>query len=239
MPYNRFYSPKTFKKSQEIILKEDEFKHLKVMRLEEGEDCEVVNGKHQLAIADIKSIQKSQAVLIVKKVIKKNPPPLNVVCIAFLKAKKLELVLEKATELSITEFWIYKAEKSEVNELKKNQIERFEKILISALKQCGRYDLPQLKFYDSIQKMPNFNGLKFYGDISEKASPFYNHLANEEPKLILIGPESGSSKKELTFFKESNFVGVKLSEFVLRAETAAIAAASLMSHASLKSSFDK
>jgi len=233
MPHNRFYSAKEFKNSQEIILKDDEQKHFKVMRLEEGESCEVVNGKHQLAIAEVKDIQKSQTTLIIKKVIKKAPLTSNVLCLSFLKAKKLDLILEKATELSITEFWIFKADKSEIKELKKGQIERFEKILVSALKQCGRLDLPKLEFYDSIQKIPSFKGLKFYGDTSEKALPFYHHLTCNKPTLAIIGPESGFSKKEITYLKELNFIGVKLSEFILRTETAAIVSASLMSHASL------
>jgi len=234
MPHNRFYSPERFEKSQEIILKDDELKHFKVMRLEVNDTCEIVNGMHQLAIAEVKSSQKSQALLVVKKVIKKPPPLTNILCIAFLKAKKLELILEKATELSITEFWIYKAEKSEIKEIKKNQIERFEKILISALKQCGRFDLPKITFYQSVQKLPKFKGLSFYGDTSENAPLFYSLLKGEKPKLTLIGPESGFSKKEITYFNESGFMGVKLSEFILRVETAAITAASLMSHASIK-----
>ncbi len=233
MPHNRFFSTKELKKAQEIILEDDELKHFRVMRLEEGEDCEVVNGKHQLATAEIKDIKKSQVTLVIKKVIKQDPPSQNVLCIPFLKAKKLELILEKATELSITEFWIYKADKSEIKELKKSQIERFEKILISALKQCGRLDFPKLMFYDSIQKIPNFNGLKFYGDTSEDAPLFYHHLTNDKPKVAIIGPESGLSQKEIAYLKKINFIGVKLSEFILRAETAAIASASLMSHASL------
>jgi 16S rRNA (uracil1498-N3)-methyltransferase len=234
MPFNRFYYPFDLKKNQKIVFKDEEFNHLKVMRLKENDQCDIVNGNNLLAKAVIYEIQTKQAILYVKSIEKKTLPLTNVLCTALLKPKKLELILEKGIELAITKFCFFTAERSTIKEFKKNQIQRLEKILIAAIKQCGRFDIPKIEFFNSLSKTLSFNGVKYFGDTSETALPFNYFLPNNKPKMIVIGPEKGFTNDEIKLLENNNVKGIKLAQFILKAETAAISAASLMAQASLE-----
>jgi 16S rRNA (uracil1498-N3)-methyltransferase len=133
--------------------------------------------------------------------------------------ERLEWFVEKATEIGITEISLIKCQNSERREVK---IERLEKILISAVKQSGRYFMPQLnplvKWTDFLQNNPN--GLIAHCREGEKMkidTSFQN-------KVIVIGPEGDFTLEEIELALTTGYVPITLGQNRLRTETAALVA---------------
>lgn len=227
MPENRFYLDTPFQKGASK-LDGEEFKHLKVMRGEEGDTIELVNGRNQLAQAKITQVEKHQALLELIKVTDHPPPKRQIILAqAYLRPKNLDLVIEKGTELGATAFWLFTGERSEKDSLSDNQLHRLESITISALKQCGRLDLPQIVQLPPLAKWKEKPpGKLYFGDPRST-----QHFAPASDITIFIGPEKGFSSKEESFLQKTLHVqGIRLNPNILRAETAAICALSLINY---------
>ncbi len=137
MPIERFYFDGELKGM--IRLEGQEYHHLMhVMRIRIGEDVELVNGRGDLAIARLESISKYNAELIVLT-LTSTPllPERLTLAIPLMRPAKLELVVEKCTELGAGAFFFYTAQFSEKHDLSDHQLERLQHIAISAMKQCG------------------------------------------------------------------------------------------------------
>lgn len=164
----------------------------------------------------------------------------------FLKADKLELVLQKATELNA--HTLYAANmKNCVAQYKDNKlpqkIERWQKIIKEAAQQCGRSKLPvleaQLSVEEIIAKETNPNTLMLVAYENEQSLTLKealqrNGVNGEENSfsrvLIFIGPEGGLTPQEVADFEEAGVKSVTLGHTILRAETAAIGAVSMLQY---------
>ena len=135
--------------------------------------------------------------------------------IPILKPANLELAIEKSTELGASAFYIYAADHSEKKSLSENHLRRLRLITISALKQCGRLDLPPLSIYPTLQDLPLIPGT-CYGDLEASAPP------SPSTPLFISGPERGFSDVEIAYLREKA-EGISLGPNTLRAETAPIA----------------
>lgn len=218
MPAERFYIDAELKNS--VSLSGQERHHLiDVMRARIGDEIELVNGKGSLAKAKISAITKRDATLEIFDLTETAAPipRLNLI-IPLMRPSKLELDIEKCTELGADAFFLYAAEYSEKKELSENSRERLKNIAIASMKQCGRLDLPPIHHlrFDQILDLP---GTLLFGDPRKETAPKqFQGLLN-----IITGPERGFSPKELKKLEEKG-VGIKLHKNVLRAETAPIAA---------------
>ncbi len=222
MPENRFFLNAPFHKGS-VKLDGEEFHHLKVMRGNVGDLIELVNGQNQLAHAKITSLEKNSATLEMQSITNGSPPPRQIIlALAYLRPKNLDLVIEKGTELGATAFWLFPGERSEKESLSANQSQRLHTLTISALKQCGRLDLPQIVEMPPLAKWTQMPpGELFFGDLHSQA-PFHS----SGDVTIFIGPEKGFSSKEEQWLKQ-RAKGIKLNPHILRAETAALCALSL------------
>lgn len=235
MPAERYYSPQEFQEQNTITLEGAELHHLvNVMRNSVGDNVEVVNGLGQLARASIIDIEKKRSLLKIETVMQAitlDQPFILVQAIPRL--NKLEIILEKATELGITEVWLFPSSHSEKKEFSENQTERLHTILIAAMKQCGRLFLPDLIMMPPLKQWQPFYLPAFFGDINPDAPSFQKIWEQQHPKegsIIAIGPESGFTDEEINILKKLGATGIKINNNILRTETAAIAAISLMSH---------
>lgn len=227
MPINRFFIDSPLEKDTSVQLPEEEAKHCKVMRISEGDNVELINGLHILAKGTINFISKKQTKVHITSILKKPPRKQKLIlCQSYTKPAKIDWILEKGTELGVDHFVLFKTKHAEKELSSKS--ERHRGILIASMKQCGRYDLPQIEYTNGLKPMTNTH--IFFGDLSEKA-PFYptyiQTLTSNKNIAFINGPESGFTNDETALFtREYGATGVSLHPNVLRTETAAICAMS-------------
>jgi 16S rRNA (uracil1498-N3)-methyltransferase len=195
------------------------------MRVRIGEEVELVNGRGSLATATVLAITKHNASLaVLSTTLTPLPEPKCILAIPLMRLPKLELIIEKCTELGADAFWLYPAHHSEKDDLSPNQFERLTHIAISAMKQCGRLDLPPIKIHSHFQDLFGKPYKYLFGDTRPDAPKF----TAEEKIVFITGPEKGFSEKEVNLLEKSA-LGVRLNKNILRAETAPIAATCLFS----------
>jgi 16S rRNA (uracil1498-N3)-methyltransferase len=222
MPADRFYYDGSLTKGTTILLNETEQQHLRVMRIAVGEEVELVNGKGALARGKLTALDKKQVSFHILE--SHLSPPLSPqisLGIPLMRPNKLDLIVEKGTELGAAAFYFYPADYSEKSELSTNQLQRLRALSISALKQSGRLYLPSFQILARFEEL--FLGAPvLYGDTRATTGPTKTASA-----LFITGPERGFSPKELALLSQKG-TGVSLSPCILRAETAPLAALSLL-----------
>lgn len=229
MPQDRFFIPALFSSGQTLSLEDLEFHHLAhVMRIKENETIELVNGQGQLASATVLQMGKKNAQLKIDSLINEPKPTDRLILAQALpRLNRLDLILEKTTELGVTEIWLFPGKLSEKKEYNP---QRAEQILINAMKQSGRLFLPALRYFPSLEKCPIETIPFYFGDLSEGALPLKIAAAG-----IFIGPEKGFSENEIEWLKK-HAQGVKINRNVLRTDTAAIASIALLANLQTKHS---
>ncbi len=238
MPH-RFFVNKISENIAEIA--GDDFNHIvNVLRLKKDDEIYVFNYEYGEYAARIKEINNKEKKVVVnlKELIRKrekNNIKLYAI-ISLIKKEKWEFVLEKLTEIGIDFIIPYAAKRSVVKIEKVNEKkERWKKIIYSAVKQCGRLSEPEIK--DIIFNIDDLkledNSQKFF--IWEKEEK--NFLIDEAVKLdkkikniyFITGPEGGFENDEAEKLLKSGFIPVSLGDTVLRAETAIISVAGVLS----------
>lgn len=219
MPHERFFVADSLSKGKELSLVDAEFHHLRhVMRLSAGEEIELVNGRHQCARAELIRVERQSASARILSVEQKPPGRSLILAQAIPRQNRLDTILEKGCELGATTFWLFPGEHSEKREYNEK---RLTTILISAMKQCGRWDLPELLLRPPLVQWKNLEGSLLFGD-TEPEAPFLSALPQEEPIILCIGPEKGFSEKEVAYLRKHG-KGIRLNPHILRTDTAAIA----------------
>ena len=215
-----------------ISFPEEESKHIvKVLRMKEGDrfcvtngngslfDAELVDAHPKRAMADLSNQRNGYDIRDYKLSIAIAPTKLN---------ERTEWFLEKATEIGIDEvklFASYHSERRAAN------VERFRKIVVSAMKQSVKSKMPLVEEMVSFDKLvkQNFDGQKFIAwiddDVKDQLCDLYKKGENA---IVLIGPEGDFSKEEVELAKENGYIPVSLGEARLRTETAAVVACHTM-----------
>jgi len=176
----------------------------------------------------ITMISKKEGVFEKRGVEKNYIPEKKVTLLmSVIKKENFELVVEKATELGVTEIVPIVTERTLVKNL---NIERLRKIMIEASEQCGRGDIPtlgeSLDLKAALENYPDIIAFDITGgkfeNINQKSET--SSLRTFSSSALLIGPEGGWSEKELALLTEKSITLAKLGDTTLRAETAAIVA---------------
>lgn len=216
-----------------VVTKEDEHHIKNVMRFKKNQKIEIVY-QNVLYIAKIISldplmIEKTE--LIKQTLIQR---PFTRIIIPFLKETKIDIILQKATELGVNEIMFYKAERSIIklddSKLAK-KITRWTKICKEASEQSKRVDIPQITQLNK-EFLDNCDGLSLICEPSAKQSiQMYLKMLDTYDKInILIGPEGGFSKNELSYYEKNNFVAVRFGRNILRTETVPLFLLSVISY---------
>lgn len=225
MSINRYFIDSLLNPGTSVLLDNDEFHHLKVLRAKAGEEIELVNGCGALASARIERLDKNAAHLKVIDCTEQPRPDASVsLCMGLIRSSRLEWAVEKATELGVDTLFLFQADLSEKLSLSTHQIKRLRHLAISALKQCNRLYLPEILLVSLEEVLSKKDVTILYGDMKEHA-PWIGRL--DHSVLFVSGPEKGFSDRELRLL-QSKGQGVKLSHNILRAETAPLAALSIL-----------
>lgn len=233
MPAERFFLVHSLQKNESIIIKDEEYHHLvRVMRNKVGDQVEIINGNGVLAIAEIVAIEKKQASLIIKDRFVSVPPKLKITLLQSIpKPNRLDNIVEKCTELGVTDICLIATQKSDRKELSEDQLKRLAYLSIAAAKQSGRLFLPRITIHNQSLDFPK--STCFYGDVDPSAPLLVDFIQKNQLSsniVVAIGPESGFTDEELRKFKSKGFQGIHLNKAILRTDTAAITAIALISH---------
>jgi 16S rRNA (uracil1498-N3)-methyltransferase len=234
MPHHRYYFDAFFQENETIVLANDEFHHLaRVLRAKKGECVELVNGRGQIAQATVMELKKHVAELQIHRASEEITQKTPLILVqALTRMNHLEWTIEKGTELGVSAFWLFPGILSEKTLLSQTQCARLKHLVISAMKQCGRLDLPAIEIKPPLLKWTALPGTLLFGDTVEQA-PYLWDLPLIKPLpapiFIFIGPESGFDAKEHVFLQDSLYAkGVRLHSNILRTETAPLVALSLI-----------
>jgi 16S rRNA (uracil1498-N3)-methyltransferase len=241
MPIDRYYSPLDLIAGAQLSLQDQEFHHLvHVTRNQCGDNIELVNGRGALANATIHAIKKKEAILTINDVVTKPPPQVEVVLAqAIPRMNRLDFILEKGTELGMTQLWLFPAKESERGSFTEHQLARMQTVTVAAMKQCGRFYLPSIQVMPPLAQWKAPEWPSYFGDVSSAAPAFsesFESMRAQKGVVFYIGPESGFTSDEEKILKRLNAQGVKLHPNILRTDTAALAALSLMSHCLMSNS---
>ena len=232
MPVNRFFSEQPFSEGDLISLEGEEFHHLvNATRKRIGDLVEVINGNGFLSTGKLIDIQKNKALIALESVIEEAAPNVHIILIqAIPRLNRLDTIIEKATELGVFAIHLFPGDTSERKELSSSSLARLKKITQSAIKQSGHLHLPKILMFQSLKESLPEKGLLFFGDVDPHAPLLMDVMTQSESIAIVIGPESGLTSNEEALLKKERGVGVKLSNAILRTDTAPIVALGLMSH---------
>jgi 16S rRNA (uracil1498-N3)-methyltransferase len=146
---------------------------------------------------------------------------------ALLKSQKMDLVLQKCTELGVNEFWPIVTERSEVRWTRK--LPHWRAVVREATRQCRRAVVPEVRepvsLEEALREAPQ-EAIKLL--FSEDASPGGLPEGTPSEVYILVGPEGGFAPDEQRLAKQYGFVSLRMGPRVLRAETASVVASALV-----------
>lgn len=222
-----FYNSTINESSASFVFDKEESKHIiKVLRKKDGDILFVTNGLGFLFKTEITLASDSKCavtVLSYEKTADTNHP-LHLVVAPTKMNERYEWFLEKATEIGIQEITPIICDRSERKVINK---ERFEKIILTAMKQCNQFYLPKLNdaiaFKDFIKQEQDGKLLIAHCEETNKKS-LKSVLETNTKTTILIGPEGDFSEKEIELALSQNFIPVTLGNTRLRTETAAVVA---------------
>ena len=206
-----------------------------VLKLRKGEKAVFFNANPECLgfdfIAELKNIEGvghgGQAVFMFREKLEniREPSKKLILYQSLIKKDKFEWVVQKCTELGVSEFVPIISERSEKKDL---NMERLAIIAKEAAEQSGRGRLPKLqkllKLQEALESIKN-NAVVF--DASGSAFST-SQLTDLSTCNLFIGPEGGWTSSELELFKSKNIPIISIGNMTLRAETAAIAVASIL-----------
>ena len=229
------YSPNLTIDAQHVMLDQDESKHAKVLRLHVGDAILISSGTGILAKGIIHGVDQGIYSIMIQE-IRKDAHELSFrfgIAMPLLSTKeRMEFALEKLTELGITDIHLFESEHTQTHS---PDIKRLRAKVLSAMKQCKRSILPHIHStvsLTSIQEVANEYSVMILGDVQGMNSIPAEISAKFRDKgvLLCIGPEGGFSHQETAILRSfSHVFPIRIGHTRLRAETAAMAIASIIS----------
>lgn len=220
------------------VLRGDEFRHLLVRRLALGAFVVLTDGLGRERTGTLGSLSRSEARIdfVDGPLENARESPLRIVLAqALLKADKLDLVIEKAAELGVAEIQLVACARSLRRQASSAQLQRWKRIAESATKQSQRSVIPIVGGptpIEAIHTLPSTD-LKLCSTASASPTSLLDSgtcRLRVHSVTVAIGPEGDFTEDELGAFRAAGFVPVHLGPRILRAETAAIVALSLVQH---------
>ncbi len=217
-----------------IVLPGEERHHARVVRLRDAEEVELFDGRGASCRArfEIPEAGDSRARVIERLPEHHREARIDVtLAVAPLKKDRFEWLVEKATELGVARITAFSAERA-VAKPSARRRERWQQIAVGAAKQCGRTVVPTIEEEEDLAAV--LAGEHDHPVLLHESGPrarLHDVLPGKaESVLLLIGPEGGFTNAELQQARAANVPIVGLGNRILRAETAALAALTLVAH---------
>jgi 16S rRNA (uracil1498-N3)-methyltransferase len=240
MQRHRFYAAPAQIGNPRVTLDAEESHHLtRVLRLGEGSRVFVFDGAGSEWECEVARVAKREVELrVLHQLDGAVESPLRLTLAqALIKGDKFDWVVQKATELGVTRIVPLVTEHSDIRraeERAEQRMQRWWRISLEALKQCGRRRLVEISeptpFEDFCESAAKGASLIF----SERGGRTLREISAEAPNVkqlsLCVASEGGWSERELQKAETSNFIAAHLGSRILRTETAAIVAVTLAQH---------
>ena len=247
MTRRRFYAPQIAfaPDGRAVSLSADEARHARgVLRLQPGDEVYVFDGAGKEFRCAVREFVHDGAALKVLEEVEPARPEssLNLTLgIALLKGEKFDLVVQKATELGAARIVPVATSRADVRirdgDEAKRKVTRWQRIALEAAKQCGRARMLEIEepvaFKVLIDRPAEERELRLMfaeRDGSSLAEVARNPQSGSVKVSALVGPEGGWADEDIDLAREAGWRIVTLGGRTLRAETAAIAAVTLLQH---------
>ena len=208
-------------------------KHLKdALRVKQGESVIFVDEQRQRYLTQVDRVGSQLLVARITERFEPAPPPALFITLAqgIIKGKKMDWVVQKATELGVVRIVPLMTGRTivQLKGLKaRHQQERWQAIAHEAAQQSGRDQVPQIQpvcsftnFIRSTDPQPRL--ILWEGETGRSLKTELSGQKDWMSVTILIGPEGGFSPEEVQQAKEQGFRTVHLGRRILRAETAGL-----------------
>jgi 16S rRNA (uracil1498-N3)-methyltransferase len=234
---HRFFIPPEALNQDPVPLCEEVLHHLAVLRLKPGEEVLLLDGRGTVCRTRIEALgrRSGRAVVLGRWREEESAFPVHLLQ-SLPKGDKMDLVLQKGTELGITAFTPLLTGRTvslPEKEREGKRLQRWRRIVREAGRQCRRPVLPHLDAPLSLSE-----GLSSCSEElrlmlwEEESRPLAEALPADPPRdaAVLVGPEGGFDPREAEEAREAGFLPVRLGPRILRSETAGFAVAALLQY---------
>jgi 16S rRNA (uracil1498-N3)-methyltransferase len=206
-----------------------------VLRGKTGQSIELFDGQGCLADGTICQIKKNDVFVEVGK-ISTFPPRQNgrvILATAAAKGQRFDWMLSKCTELGADHIALVQYERS-VRLGRESAAQRYQNLAVAACKQCGRVFLPAItgpkKLNETLLELEHQYSQPriVIGSLESSAKSISQFAGNSKDIVVFIGPEGGLTQAETQLLEHYGAVPVRIGNYILRTETAAVAFAAIL-----------
>lgn len=230
---HRFYLPSLAFKSDFLEITENRILHQtsKVLRMWKDDFFRVFDGKKEWQVQIVEINKRRMVVKKIQELHNKAEPKVKVSLYQAIPKKPalFELVVQKATEIGVSEIFPLITERTEHRRM--SRFDRLQLIAMEATEQCGRMNIPLIHHpvnYDEVIGKLSHGFIAYEYEGTRYLADYEKELKGAETIQLIIGPEGGLSESELELAKASSVKPFSLGPRILRTETAAIASLSLL-----------
>ena len=201
-----------------------------ILRIKENDKLIIFNDKKEQYLCSLKCENKIIKLILKNKIALQKSCKKNIsLAVSIVSMKVMDLIIQKSVELDVSFFHPIYTNRSQYKDIQK-KISHWEKIIVHATEQSGRCELmkmyPPLALNEYISS--NSDGLRYI--LHQNGKPFTQDELSKDNFSFFIGPEGGFDDKELDIFEINEWKMKKISENILRTETACISIATLINN---------
>lgn len=224
MEIRYFYvTPDAIYKDKVIIAGEEYYHLYTVLKKNKGDLIHVVDGRGNDYLVQLERVGEGSAVgTIIKKLRMPNEPATFFgIGVGILKGERMDIIFEKATEMGVSAFYPIISERTVVIP-EGNRVERWRRVVKSAMKQSRRSILPTV--YEPMEVEEFLKETMVFDTkilLDEAGKITFREVIKEGSKvLIAVGPEGSFTPSEKELFESYGFLRVKMGKRIMRTETA-------------------
>ena len=221
----------------------DTYNHMvRVLRLGTGDSVQLADEKGMVHFGTINQVAKEWVAVKISSscsaVESDSTAPRITICQALPKGDKIDLILQKGTELGAHNFLLFGGRRSVAkirDDQQASKLERWNRITSEAARQCGRSDIPEVSWRLSAVEAAHETGherrlILWEGERELSLKNVLSVGGKPTSVIVAIGPEGGFDPLEVRHFSQLGFQPVSLGNRILRTETASIAILAIMQY---------
>ena len=238
----RFIVPQGLLGGATARIADELFHHIAtVLRLKAGDSMLLVDNSGKEAVARITALEKDAVTVTLENLparISGTAGPHVTLYQALPKGDKIDMILQKATELGVEAIIPFRAVRS-IPKLDGERLEkrlvRWERIVREAARQSGRSSVPKLGFVDGVAELlvegeHSLKILLWEGETQRSLKSVLSSSCRPETVAVIIGPEGGLTVEEAAKAVAAGYLPVTLGERILRTETAGLAVLAILQY---------